>query len=255
MANPGKSPRKVKKLTNEEKRDITYEAMMAEPVANLMDKLTIHLKCKTPNQKEFVRLIKSKEIIICSGFPGTGKTYVACAAALDMLKHDPKIKKIVLVKSVTTIEDEEIGYLKGTMEEKMKPFMYSFIHNFEKIIGKQWVESLRQAGIIEEMPLAYIRGINIDEAIVIIDEAQNITKKKAKSIMTRLGENSKMIFLGDTEQIDLKGAKVKESSLDFMVRRFKDKEDFGTIAFGEEDIVRHRLIKTILEGFDETLEA
>ena len=105
------------------------------------------------------------------------------------------------------------------------------------------------------MPLAYIRGINIDEAVVIIDEAQNITKKKAKSIMTRLGENSKMIFLGDTEQIDLKGAKVKESSLDFMVRRFKDKPDFGTISFGEEDIVRHRLIKTILEGFDESNES
>lgn len=237
-----------KKLTQEE-QDEAYEVLMREPNPNILSKITLHLKCKTANQKEFVRLIKSKDIIICSGLPGTGKTYVACAAALELLKHDPKFKKIVIIKSVTTLKDEEVGYLKGTLDEKLKPFMYSFIHNFEKIIGKQLVETLKATGMIEEMPLAYLRGINIDDALVIIDEAQNISKQNMKTIMTRLGENSKMIFLGDTEQIDSKNP--KESSLDFIVRRFKDKEDFGTISFGMEDIVRHRLIKTILEGFKE----
>lgn len=237
-----------KKLTQEE-QDEAYEVLMREPNPSILFKITLHLKCKTANQKEFVKLIKSKDIIICSGLPGTGKTYVACAAALDLLKHDPKYKKIVIIKSVTTLKDEEVGYLKGTLDEKLKPFMYSFIHNFEKIIGKQLVETLKATGMIEEMPLAYLRGINIDDALVIIDEAQNISKQNMKTIMTRLGENSKMIFLGDTEQIDSKNP--KESSLDFIVRRFKDKEDFGTISFGMEDIVRHRLIKTILEGFKE----
>lgn len=237
-----------KKLTQEE-QDEVYEVLMREPNPNILSKINLHLKCKTANQKEFVKLIKSKDIIICSGLPGTGKTYVACAAALELLKHDPKYKKIVIIKSVTTLKDEEVGYLKGTLDEKLKPFMYSFIHNFEKIIGKQLVETLKATGMIEEMPLAYLRGINIDDALVIIDEAQNISKQNMKTIMTRLGENSKMIFLGDTEQIDSKNP--KESSLDFIVRRFKDKEDFGTISFGMEDIVRHRLIKTILEGFKE----
>lgn len=237
-----------KKLTQEE-QDEAYEVLMREPSPSILSKITLHLKCKTANQKEFVKLIKSRDIIICSGLPGTGKTYVACAAALELLKHDPKYKKIVIIKSVTTLKDEEVGYLKGTLDEKLKPFMYSFIHNFEKIIGKQLVETLKATGMIEEMPLAYLRGINIDDAIVIIDEAQNISKQNMKTIMTRLGENSKMIFLGDTEQIDSKNP--KESSLDFIVRRFKDKEDFGTISFGMEDIVRHRLIKTILEGFKE----
>ena len=108
---------------------------------------------------------------------------------------------------------------------------------------------LKINGFLEEMPLTYMRGINIDNAIVIIDEAQNIKKTNMKTIMTRLGEDSKMIFLGDEGQIDLKNP--QESSLSFIIKRFKEKDFFGTIAFGEEDIVRHHLIKIIEQGFDE----
>ena len=237
-----------KKLTHEEIND-AYVDIETSHNENILKSIHFNLKAKTQNQKELIKLIREKDIIICSGFPGTGKTYVACAMALELLKKDPKYKKIVIVKSVTPLKDEEVGYLKGTLREKLEPFMYSFIHNFEKIIGKDMVEKLKINGFLEEMPLTYMRGINIDNAIVIIDEAQNIKKTNMKTIMTLLGEDSKMIFLGDEGQIDLKNP--QESSLSFIIKRFKEKDFFGTIAFGEEDIVRHHLIKIIEQGFDE----
>ena len=207
------------------------------------------VKSKTANQKKLVNEIKSKEIVICSGLPGTGKTFISCAVALELLKNDPRYRKIVIVKSVTTLKDEEIGFLKGTMKEKMEPFMYSFMHNFEKVIGKHNVEVLRTAGMIEELPIAYMRGINIDNSITIIDEAQNISIDNIRTIMTRLGENSKMIFLGDENQIDMK--KKNESSLNFIINKFKDFDEVGTVVLGEDDVVRNPLIKKIEQIFRE----
>jgi phosphate starvation-inducible PhoH-like protein len=209
----------------------------------------VDVKSKTANQKKLVNEIKSKEIVICSGLPGTGKTFISCAVALELLKNDPRYRKIVIVKSVTTLKDEEIGFLKGTMKEKMEPFMYSFMHNFEKVIGKHNVEVLRTAGMIEELPIAYMRGINIDNSITIIDEAQNISIDNIRTIMTRLGENSKMIFLGDENQIDMK--KKNESSLNFIINKFKDFDEVGTVVLGEDDVVRNPLIKKIEQIFRE----
>lgn len=241
-----------KKLTNEE-QELVFESMMREPDVKILDSITIRLKCKSENQKKLVNLIKDRDITFCVGFPGTGKTYLACATALELLKQQPdRFKKIVIVKSVTTVEGEEIGYLKGTQDEKMKPFMYSFIHNFEKIIGSQKTEALKMAGMIEELPIAYMRGINIDNALIIIDETQNLTKLKVKTIMTRLGEGSKLIFLGDTDQVDMK--KPELSALRKIMTEFgkeKYNEISGSIILGEEDIVRHKLIKIILAAFDE----
>jgi phosphate starvation-inducible PhoH-like protein len=150
---------------------------------------------------------------------------------------------------VTTLKDEEIGFLKGNLKEKMEPFMYSFMHNFEKVIGKANLELLRNAGMIEELPIAYMRGINIDNSIAIIDEAQNISVDNIRTIMTRLGENSKMIFLGDENQIDMK--KKSESSLNFIIDKFKDFDEVGTIVLDEDDVVRNPLIKKIEQIFRE----
>lgn len=137
----------------------------------------------------------------------------------------------------------------NTMKEKMEPFIYSFMHNFEKVIGKYNVEALRNAGMIEELPIAYMRGINIDNSITIIDEAQNISIDNIRTIMTRLGENSKMIFLGDENQIDMK--KKSESSLNFIINKFKDFDEVGTVVLGEDDVVRNPLIKKIEQIFRE----
>lgn len=240
--------RKKKRLTKEEEIEI-FDSMNKTQQNGVLSKIKIDIKSKTPNQKKLVNLIKNKEIVICSGLAGTGKTYISCAVALDLLKNDPRYKKIVIVKSVTTLKDEEIGFLKGTMKEKMEPFMFSFLHNFEKIIGKQAVENLRANNMIEEMPIAYMRGINIDNSVTIIDEAQNISIDNIRTIMTRLGEDSKMIFLGDENQIDIK--KKSESSLNFIINKFKDFDEVGTIVLGEDDVVRNPLIKKIEQIFRE----
>lgn len=240
--------RRRKKLTPEEELE-AFETISREHSGNIFNSIKIAVKAKTVNQKKLVNEIKNKEIVICSGLAGTGKTFISCAVALELLKNDPKYRKIVIVKSVTTLKDEEIGYLKGSMKEKMEPFMYSFIHNFEKIVGKHNVEALRNAGMIEELPIAYMRGINIDNSITIIDECQNISIDNIRTIMTRLGENSKMIFLGDENQIDMK--RKNQSSLEFILNKFKDFDEVGTIILGEDDVVRNPLIKKIEQIFRE----
>ena len=217
--------------------------------ADMLSKLRLDVKCKTENQKKLINLIKEKEIVICAGLAGTGKTFLTCFQALDLLKKYPETyKKIVLIKSVTTLKSEEIGFLKGTLEEKMEPFIYSFVNNFEKIIGKVQTELLRKEHIIETLPIAYLRGINIDNSLVVIDEVQNISIENIRTILTRIGYNSKMIFLGDVKQIDSKNK--KDSALRFLLDKFSHIDEIGTIELGTEDVVRNPLIKKIEEVFD-----
>lgn len=237
-----------KKFTDEEQDEILHDIERTHNT-NILNGINIKLKAKTENQRKLINSMKNNTITICSGSPGSGKTYVTCAAALEILKNDPKIKKIVIAKSVTVLQDEEVGFLKGTLKEKMEPVMYSFTGNFEKIIGLQKLEALKLNGYIQELPIAYIRGITIDNALIIVDETQNITKINAKSIMTRLGENSKMIFLGDLEQVDMK--KPQLSALKHILKIFSDEPDFGTVELTDDDIVRHPLIKVIIKKFRE----
>ena len=165
-----------------------------------------------------------------------------------MVQNPDIYKKIIIVKSVTVLEGEEIGYLKGNMKDKMEPFMISFMDNFHKLIGMEMTMTLEAEDMIQIMPLAYVRGRSIDNAIIIVDEAQNITVKNMRSTMTRLGENSKMIIVGDTKQIDMKKGEV--SSLDKVVKWFEDVEEIGITGFKKEDIVRHPLIIKIEEVFE-----
>lgn len=219
------------------------------PAQTYLTKINFDLKCKNERQRQFVRLINSKDITICAGPAGTGKTYVACAEALKLLAKKPDIyRKIIIVKSVTVLEGEEIGFLKGTMKEKMEPYMISFMDNFHKIIGKELTRSLEAQELIEIVPLAYIRGRSIDNTIIIVDEAQNISLKNMRSTMTRLGENSKMIIVGDTKQIDIRKNEI--SSLEKVVHFFNDIEEIGIMEFHREDIVRNPLIIKIEEVFE-----
>ena len=200
-------------------------------------------------EAQCIAIDDDSHLYITNNFIVTHNTFLSCAVALDLLKNDPRYKKIIIIKSVTTLKDEEIGFLKGNLKEKMEPFMYSFIHNFQKVIGEANVSLLRNANMIEELPIAYMRGINIDNSITIIDEAQNISVDNIRTIMTRLGQNSKMIFLGDENQIDMK--RKSESSLNFIINKFSDFEEVGTIVLGEDDVVRNPLIKKIEQIFRE----
>lgn len=216
----------------------------------LLTRIRFSLKCKNERQKKLVRLINQKEITICAGPAGTGKTYLACAEALRLITtNTATYKKILLVKSVTVLPGEEVGFLKGTLKDKMEPFMVSFIDNFEKIIGVELTQQLMDAGVIEIQPLTYIRGRSIDNSIIIIDEAQNITMSNMRSAMTRIGEDSKMVIIGDTKQIDI--SKKLESSLDKICRMFSEVDEIGITHFERADIVRNPLIIKIDDIFDQ----
>ena len=201
----------------------------------------------TENQKVLYESIRDKEITIVSGSPGTGKTFLSLYSALRQLGQ--KYKKIILVKSVTTLPSEEIGFLKGSLNDKMEPFMMSFTKNIEKLVGERVTEQLFKDKILEVLPLAYIRGLSIDDSIVIIDETQNTDLHTFKSIITRIGTNSKYIFLGDSEQIDRKDK--ESSSLIKVMNLFKDSDQVGTVQFTDEDCVRNPIIPYLLEKIKE----
>lgn len=202
------------------------------------------IKCKNLRQKEFLQAIESNEVTICTGIAGCGKTYLAAYKALKMLEKK-EIEKIVLVKSVTTLPDEEVGFLPGDIHEKLDPFMISFYGNIDKIIGEDQRKRLVKEGKIQIQPLAFIRGINIDNAIVILDECQNLTINTFKSIITRIGQGSKYIIMGDTEQIDIK--KKERSVLSKLVELFRESESVGTVSFTNEDCVRNPIIPYLLD--------
>lgn len=202
---------------------------------------------RTDKQAELVTSIEENEITIAIGPSGTGKTFAAVATALSLLNQG--YENIVLVKSVTTLPGEEIGFLKGSLSEKLDPFMMSFTWNIDKVGGKDTSKKLMEQNIIQVLPLAYIRGLSIDNSVVIIDESQNLTRHAFKSIMTRIGTNSKYVFLGDIEQIDRK--KQSESCLAEVLDIFRDEDYIGTVEFLDEDCVRNPLIPKILDKLRE----
>ena len=204
-------------------------------------------RAKTKKQQELVNLIESKEVVVAVGPAGTGKSFVTLATALGLLGE--KYKKIILVKSVTTIPGEEIGFIPGGIGEKMEPFMMSYTWNIDKITGEGSARSMIQKKLIEVLPIAYIRGLSIDNAIVCVDEAQNLSKHAFKTIMTRIGSDSKYIFLGDIEQIDRK--KKDDSCLSTVLDAFSDNDIIGTVEFKDEDCVRNPIIPEILQKLRE----
>ena len=246
-----KNRRRNKQLSPEEMREIeefVYSKNIEED--KFLKSLTVNTKCRNENQKLLVKSIKENEITIVSGLPGTGKTFLACAEALKLIKSRPKYKKVLLVKSVTQLPGEELGFLPGDLSEKLDPYMISFIDNFEKIIGESLTRKLRELGIINIQPLAFVRGRSIDNTIIIVDEAQNISIQNMRTLMTRIGDNSKMVILGDVKQKDIK--KKSDSSLEVVINRFKDIEGFGCVELRDpDDVVRNPIIKVIESTFDE----
>jgi len=211
----------------------------------------IKIIARNESQKKLINSIKNNEITICAGPAGTGKTFVAMAYALSLLrKSTNRFKKIYLMKSVTTLKGEEIGFLKGDLKEKIEPFMWSFYISMEKILLDSSIKALIDRDIIRPFPLAYMRGVSLDDCIIIADEMQNVTLDNAHTLLTRIGSNSKLILLGDMDQIDMKNK--HESSLEVLVEMFEDTHSMGVIEMSQEDTnVRNPLISIIEEKFKE----
>jgi phosphate starvation-inducible protein PhoH and related proteins len=220
-----------------------------EKIKSMFKDKGINIKCRGKKQKEVIQLIDEKDISVVIGPPGTGKTYLACAKALKFVKDFPDTyKKITLIKSVNVPEDEEIGYLKGGMEEKMEMYMYPFISNFEKIIGKKETLELRESGIIDILPIKFALGVTLDDSIIIIDEAQQISKDNLRTLMTRIGQNAKIIFLGDVKQKSVN--QHRKSALELLIEHFGGINEMGCVELTEKDVVRHPIIKKIIKVFE-----
>lgn len=219
---------------------------------NPLEKMRIDIKCKNPRQKKFLESMKNNTITFVDAVAGVGKSYLACGYGLKELGLG-NYEKLVLVKSVTTLEEESVGFLKGTIIEKLTPVMYSFTGNIEKIVGKKVSNDLLESGKIEWMPIAYLRGVSIDNSIIIIDEAQNISIKNIRTILSRIGEGSKMIILGDSKQKDVKGNRT--TALEFVIQHFSDIVGIGAVTFLKEDIVRNPIIQLFENKFDELQES
>ena len=198
-------------------------------------------------EQQCINVDSDEHLYITDNYIVTHNTYVTLATALSLLGET--YKRIILVKSVTTIPGEEIGFFKGDMEQKMEPFVMSYMWNIDKICGPDSSNTLLTKKLIEILPLAYIRGLSIDNSIVIIDEAQNIDNHTFKSIVTRIGDQSKYILLGDTEQIDRK--KKNDSCLQQVLDIFAEDELIGTMIFTDEDCVRNPIIPKVLNKLRE----
>jgi len=209
------------------------------------------IRPKTANQKRYVDAITDHTITFGIGPAGTGKTYLAMAMAVAALQAK-KINRIILTRPAVEA-GEHLGFLPGTLSEKIDPYLRPLFDALHDMIDIDSIPRLMQSGIIEVAPLAYMRGRTLNDAFVILDEAQNTTPEQMKMFLTRLGFGSKMVVTGDVTQIDLPGG--QHSGLKVVRDILKDIDDIAFLELTAEDVVRHRLIGDIVKAYDKFDEA
>ena len=206
-------------------------------------------KFLSENQKTYYEELIKNQITICSGPAGVGKSFIAMRAAIDLiLDESNSYEKIIIVRPAVEAE-EKLGSLPGNLEEKLDPYIFPSYYLLNKIIGKESREKLKQNEIIEVFALAYMRGMNIDNSILIFEEAQNSTPSQMKLLLTRIGFNSKFFISGDVEQTDRYKDKTQSGLYDAL-NRFNNILDIGTFVFNNEDVIRNPLISEILKKYD-----
>jgi len=227
-----------------------------KPQVNKKDQIVQIIKRKTKekfltiNQKKYYDTLVSSEITVCSGPAGVGKSYITMKAAIDLIS-DPKTpyEKIIIVRPAVEAE-EKLGSLPGNVEEKLDPYIFPSYYLLNKIIGKETREKLKEIEVIEVFALAYMRGMNIDNSILIFEEGQNASPSQMKLLLTRIGFNSKFFISGDVEQSD-KYKNKTQSGLWDAIEKFRDSESISIFEFKDKnDIVRNPLISRILEKYE-----
>lgn len=207
-------------------------------------------KFLSESQKIYYDKLVKNQITICSGPAGVGKSYIAMKSAIDLLS-DPTTpyEKIIIVRPAVEAE-EKLGSLPGNVEEKLDPYIFPSYYLLNKIIGKENREKLKEIEAIEVFALAYMRGMNIDNSILIFEEAQNSTPNQMKLLMTRIGFNSKFLISGDLEQTDRYKDKTHSGLYD-AIQKFAGVGDIGIHEFDQKDVVRNPLITQILKKYEE----
>ena len=209
------------------------------------------VKPKTLGQKQYINLIKSNDITLGVGPAGTGKTYLAVAMAVRAFKKD-EISRIILTRPAVEA-GESLGFLPGDMKDKVDPYLRPLYDALFDMLGDEKCAKYLERGIIEVAPLAFMRGRTLDNAFIILDEAQNTTPEQMKMFITRLGFGSKAVVTGDLTQIDLPVK--KKSGLVQAMDVLKDVEGIGINKFTEKDVVRHELVQRIIKAYEKFDEA
>jgi phosphate starvation-inducible PhoH-like protein len=219
--------------------------------AALLSQIKIDIKHKNETQKKLTTSIKNNVVTFCTGPAGTGKTLLSVAESLLLLKQNPDTYyEIKLVKSIEQLKGEDLGTLPGDEKDKLKFIMMSYFDAFYKLIGEELTNKLMEAGYIKLEVFGAIRGRSFSNCIIIMDEYQNVRHKNSKTFLTRFSENTKIIALGDTGQIDLKDE--SDSALEALIHDVKNNpiDGVGVIEFSKDDVVRHRLTSYFVDIYE-----
>ncbi|KUO97401.1 PhoH family protein [Ferroacidibacillus organovorans] len=209
------------------------------------------IRIKTLGQRRYVDAIRKHDIVFGIGPAGTGKTYMAVVLAFLSLKRS-EVKRIILTRPAVEA-GENLGFLPGDLQEKVDPYLRPLYDALHDVMGPEQLARSMERGLVEVAPLAYMRGRTLDEAFVILDEAQNTTPEQMKMFLTRLGHNAKMVITGDVTQIDL--PRGKRSGLKEAARILGSIDEISFIELDEADVVRHPLVQRIIRAYAEEDEA
>ncbi len=244
----------------EELREDTVERLIEESREGSLDSLFkamenavtmnykgLPIKCKTFGQQNYVEMLREKAVTICIGPAGTGKTYLAVAQAAQELKEG-LIERIIMSRPAIEAGEERLGFLPGDLAQKVDPYLRPLYDALRDVFGQERADKLRENGVVEVAPLAYMRGRTLNHARIIIDEGQNASLSTLKMALTRLGEDSRMVLTGDVTQIDL--PKVSDSGLTRCAEILRGVEGIGVIHLTNRDVVRNKIVKDIVKAFE-----
>ncbi|MDP4597164.1 MAG: PhoH family protein [Crocinitomicaceae bacterium] len=206
----------------------------------------VKIKARTVNQKKLVQAVLESDMVFAVGPAGTGKTYTAVAMAVRALKAK-EVKRIILTRPAVEA-GENLGFLPGDLKEKLDPYLMPLYDALRDMIPAEKLADMIEFGVIEIAPLAFMRGRTLDKAFVILDEAQNTTQMQMKMFLTRMGMTAKFVITGDMSQVDLPSR--QRSGLSYALDVLHDINEIKIVRLGQSDVIRHRLVKQIIEAFD-----